>query len=535
MLLNRPSFASAALETKKAAKSKLKNLKMLKIKLNRPPTAALLNGFTSGAFDILRPFLLLIKTFDFRFILKIKLYNCNIFFLLVRLINDCIWFATSYNALKEDKMSEIIEYSVSEISFAVRQCVEKAFGQVRVKGEIFGAKKADSGHWYLSLKDENAVLSAVCWRGVAAALPVKIEDGLEVVATGKITTFAGRSSYQLVIDYLEIAGTGALLKLLEERRQQFLKEGLFDAAHKQKIPYLPTVVGVVTSASGAVIRDIIHRVRDRFPTRIIVWPTPVQGDGAAEKIAAAINGFNALPENGAVPKPDVLIVARGGGSLEDLWAFNEEVVVRAVYNSKIPLISAVGHETDTMLIDFVADVRAPTPTGAAEFAVPVKSELLLQLSALDNRRLQAMNRLLNEDMQILEALCRGIPNLKQIVLDNQQKLDERLERLKQAIKNYFASKGQELDLPGLKPYHIKNLLEKYEITLKSLSMRLESVSVESVLKRGFAWVTDKHFKTLYNATQAKRSEELNVRFADGIVKTKVVENRDAEQFDLFDL
>ncbi len=432
-------------------------------------------------------------------------------------------------------MNEVTEYSVSEISFAVKQCVETAFARVRVKGEIFGAKKADSGHWYLSLKDENAVLSAVCWRGVASALPVKIEDGLEVVATGKITTFAGRSSYQLVIDQLEIAGTGALLKLLEERKQQFLKEGLFDAAHKQKIPFLPKVIGVVTSPSGAVIRDIIHRVRDRFPTRIIVWPTPVQGEGAAEKIAAAVNGFNALPEDGVIPKPDVLIVARGGGSLEDLWPFNEEIVVRAVYNSKIPLISAVGHETDTMLIDYAADVRAPTPTGAAEFAVPVKSELLLQLSSLDNRRINAMMRLLGEYKQMLEGLSRGIPNLEQIAAESRQKLDERAERLKLAIRNYLLAKKQALDLSGLKPYYVRNLMEKNIQTLQNLAARLEGVSVESVLKRGFAWVTDKHFKTLYDATHAKRSGELNVRFADGIVKTKVMENRDAEQFDLFDL
>ena len=239
-------------------------------------------------------------------------------------------------------MSELAEYSVSEISFAIKRCVETTFNQVRVKGEIFGAKRADSGHWYLALKDANAVLSAVCWKGVANSLNVKIEDGLEVIATGKITTFAGKSSYQMVIERLEIAGTGALLKLLEERKQQFLKEGLFDVSHKKKIPYLPKVIGVVTSASGAVIRDIIHRVRDRFPSHIIVWPTPVQGEGAADKIAAAIKGFNKL-DNTNIPRPDVLIVARGGGSLEDLWPFNEEIVVRAVYDSNIPIISAVGH------------------------------------------------------------------------------------------------------------------------------------------------------------------------------------------------
>lgn len=219
-------------------------------------------------------------------------------------------------------------------------------------------------------------MSAVCWRGVASGLKVKIEDGLEVIASGKITTFSGKSSYQLVIESLEPAGQGALLKLLEERKQQFIKEGLFDTAHKKPIPFLPRTIGVVSSASGAVIRDIIHRIRDRFPSHIVLWPTPVQGEGAAEKVAAAIRGFNALDGNDSVRRPDVIIVARGGGSLEDLWPFNEEVVIRAVYDSEIPLISAVGHETDTMLIDYAADKRAPTPTGAAEFAVPVKDELV---------------------------------------------------------------------------------------------------------------------------------------------------------------
>ena len=276
---------------------------------------------------------------------------------------------------------EIKEFSVSEISFEIKKFVESTFGRVRVRGEIFGAKRADSGHWYLTLKDDNAALSAVVWRGVASTLAFKPEDGLEVVATGKITTFAGKSSYQLSIETMEAAGTGALLKLLEERKKKFAAEGLFDAAHKKKIPYLPGTIGVVTSASGAVIRDIIHRVQDRFPTHILLIPTPVQGEGAAEKIAQAIRDFNRIDQISDFEKPDVLIVARGGGSLEDLWPFNEECVVRAVYESEIPVISAVGHETDTMLIDFVADRRAPTPTGAAEFAVPVKAELELKKAA----------------------------------------------------------------------------------------------------------------------------------------------------------
>lgn len=431
-------------------------------------------------------------------------------------------------------MLQLVEYSVSEISFAIKKCVETTFNQVRVRGEIFGAKKADSGHWYLSLKDANAVLSAVCWKGVASALNVKIEDGLEVIATGKITTFAGKSSYQLVIERLEIAGTGALLKLLEERKQKFLQEGLFDVAHKQKIPFLPKVIGVVTSPSGAVIRDIIHRVSDRFPTHVIVWPTPVQGEGAADKIATAIDGFNKLPIIN-IPRPDVIIVARGGGSLEDLWPFNEEVVIRAVYNSQIPIISAVGHETDTMLIDYVADVRAPTPTGAAEFAVPVKSDLMFALSSYQGRILNAMYRLLKEYEQKIEGLERGIPNLEQIILENQQKLDDISERIKMVISNYMGIKQQNVGLVGLKPYLINNIVEKQKTMLGSLSSRMESVSIDSVLKRGFAWVTDRHFKTLYDASHAKRSGELNIRFVDGIVKTKVVENRDAEQFDLFDL
>ena len=431
-------------------------------------------------------------------------------------------------------MEDIKEYSVSEISFAIKRCVETTFSQVRVKGEIFGAKRADSGHWYLSLKDANAVLSAVCWKGVALSMPVKIEDGLEVVATGRITTFAGKSSYQLVIERLEVAGAGALLKLLEERKQQFLKEGLFDQAHKKPIPYLPKVIGVVTSASGAVIRDIIHRVKDRFPTRIIVWPTPVQGEGAAEKIAAAVKGFNGLDGKGGIPRPDVLIVARGGGSLEDLWPFNEEVVIRAVYDSDIPIISAVGHETDTMLIDYVADRRAPTPTGAAEFAVPVRSELNAQLLMLDSRRIHAMTRYVGGLKQMFGVLSKSVPNLGQILAEHRQRFDERIERLKNAIKNLAEMKKKDFLSIGLKPYYIQNLIEKQKTVLAHLGQRLEAVSIEQVLKRGFTWVTDRHFKTIYDASAAKRAGELNVRFVDGIVKTKVAEERDARQFDLFD-
>lgn len=428
----------------------------------------------------------------------------------------------------------IPEYTVSEISFAIKRTMEDTFSHIRVRGEIFGCKRADSGHYYLSLKDENANLSAVCWKGIANTLSIKPEDGLEVVATGKITTFSGKSNYQLIIEEMEVAGTGALLKLLEERKQKFAAEGLFDASHKKPLPYLPQVIGVVTSPTGAVIRDIIHRVNDRFPTRIIVWPTLVQGEGAAEQIAAAINGFNNLPENSGIPRPDVLIVARGGGSLEDLWCFNEEVVIRAVYNSKIPLISAVGHETDTMLIDFAADVRAPTPTGAAEFAVPVKNELETRIVTLQNRLRNSITRFFQEQKNILEGLKRGIPNLEQVLFENIQKLDDRIERLNVGFKNYLQQRQNELNLNEIKPFYINNIINQKAETLANLSLRLDSVSVESVLKRGFAWVKDTRQRTIYNKENARRSLDLEVIFTDGSVKTKVIVRKDELQGDLFD-
>lgn len=439
---------------------------------------------------------------------------------------------------------QIPEFSVSEISGEIKHFVETAFAKVRVRGEIFGAKRADSGHWYLSLKDENAVLSAVIWKGSATRLSFKPEDGLEVIATGKITTFAGKSSYQLIIEDMEVAGTGALLKLLEERKKQFATEGLFDAAHKKSLPFLPQTIGVVTSASGAVIRDIIHRIRDRFPTHILLWPTPVQGEGAAEKIAAAIQGFNQIPQKGKLRRPDVLIVARGGGSLEDLWPFNEECVIRAVYASEIPVISAVGHETDTMLIDYVADKRAPTPTGAAEFAVPVKSELAAQLHTLRARLINGMERYLSEKQTMLQGLSRGIPNLEQILHEAAQKLDDRLERLNVSFKNLLKSKQDKLALCGLKPYYIQNIYEKKQENLNNLLLRLQSVSVESVLKRGFAWVKNEQGQTIYNTAEAQKAKELEICFADGSFRTdknattpspkkKTGKSTDEKQIDLF--
>ena len=443
-------------------------------------------------------------------------------------------FENSLNAPNSEPKAK----TVTEISNEIKRFVEGNFNHVLVRGEIFGAKRADSGHWYLSLKDENAVLSAVCWRGVAGNLKVKIEDGLEVIATGKITTFAGKSSYQLVIESLEPAGQGALLKLLEERKQQFIKEGLFDAAHKKPIPFLPETIGVVSSASGAVIRDIIHRIRDRFPSHIVLWPTPVQGEGAAEKVATAIRGFNELTTESAVKRPDVIIVARGGGSLEDLWPFNEEVVIRAVYDSEIPIISAVGHETDTMLIDYAADKRAPTPTGATEFAVPVRDELISTVNILDNRMRSSIRRCLEEYKNRVEGLVRGIPNLSQILNESTQKLDYRWERLQIALKNLLATKQNALALAEIKPVYINTLVERYTERLDSLSCRLEGVSVDSVLKRGFAWVKGKNNQTIYSAKEAEKETGLTVRFADGEVTidkdTKSAKKSSNPQGSLFD-
>lgn len=432
-------------------------------------------------------------------------------------------------------MEQIPEFSVSEISLAIKRLVETGFAKVRVKGEIFGCKRADSGHYYLSLKDENAIISAVCWKGIASSLKLKPEDGLEVVATGKVTTFAGKSSYQLVIEGMEVSGSGALLKLLEERKQKFAAEGLFDVAHKKPIPYLPSVIGVVTSPTGAVIRDIIHRVTDRFPSRIIVWPAQVQGEGAAMQIASAIKGFNSLLPNGSVPRPDVLIVARGGGSLEDLWCFNEEDVVRAVYNSDIPVVSAVGHETDTMLIDYVADVRAPTPTGAAEFVVPVRSELVSKIMLQGSRMINAVHRLYQENKNMLDGLSRGIPNLEQIWSDNMQKFDDRVERLNLAFKNYLTIKNNALNLSEIKPFYISNIVDKKDENLKALSLRLDSVSVESVLRRGFAWVKNQKGKTVYGVEEAQKSHSLEIAFADGSVKTRPIVRKNEIQGDLFDM
>src|SRR5215468_727818 len=317
---------------------------------------------------------------------------------------------TAATAWGASPRSNLPEYTVSELSAVLKRSIEENFAQVRVRGEVSGFKRHGSGHCYFALKDADAVLDAVCWRMTAIRLTVKPEDGMEVVATGRLTTYPGRSKYQLVVDSIELAGIGALLKLLEDRRQRLAAEGLFAAERKKKLPFLPVVIGIVTSPSGAVIRDMLHRLSDRFPRRVLLWPVAVQGEGAAAQVAAAIRGFNRLPEGGPVPRPQLIIVARGGGSLEDLMPFNEEVVVRAAALSAIPLISAVGHETDTTLIDHASDRRAPTPTAAAEMAVPVRLDLIAELGGKTARLSAGLVRLFHERRLHLAGLARGLPD-----------------------------------------------------------------------------------------------------------------------------
>src|SRR3954469_5844503 len=329
----------------------------------------------------------------------------------------------------------IPEWTVSELSAALKRTVEDAYGFVRVRGEITGYRGPhSSGHCYFALKDEGAKIDAVIWRTAFGRIRFKPEEGLEVIATGRLTTYPGRSSYQIVIDSLEPAGVGALMALLEERKKKLAAEGLFDEARKQLLPYLPDVIGIVTSPTGAVIRDILHRLSDRFPRHVIVWPVRVQGEGSAEEVAAAIRGFNELPERGAIPRPDLLIVARGGGSIEDLWSFNEEIVVRAAADSMIPLISAVGHETDITLIDFAADKRAPTPTAAAEMAVPVRSELFVEVESLARRTMVCWQRGQESRRNELRAAARALPGLSELLAIPRQRLDSAGASLPRCLK-----------------------------------------------------------------------------------------------------
>ena len=437
--------------------------------------------------------------------------------------------------------------TVSELSSALKRTVEDTYGYVRVRGEISQPKVAASGHCYLRLKDENAVIDGIMWRGTLAKVGLRPEEGMEVVVTGKLTTYPGRSSYQIVIDSMELAGEGALLKLLEERRRKLAAEGLFDEGRKKPLPYLPQIIGVVTSPTGAVIRDILHRIRDRCPCRVLIWPVRVQGEGSAEEIAAAIAGFNGLTAGGAVPRPDVIIVARGGGSLEDLWAFNEEVVVRAAAASAIPLISAVGHETDWTLIDHASDRRAPTPTAAAEIAVPVRLDLIASLHERHGRLFQAVSRVLEEGRIHLQGLVRGIPRLDMIVAQKTQDLDAlsgRLEvgpeNLLRTLRQGFVSlvsrinterfardidryardvNGFETRLAGA----ARRAVADADARVESLWARLQSVSPRKVLERGYAIISDAAGVPITSTALAPAGAALTVEFSDGKVGVQVTE------------
>jgi exodeoxyribonuclease VII large subunit len=473
--------------------------------------------------------------------------------------------------------SNVPEFTVSELSFALKREIETTFPRVRVRGEISQPSFPRSGHCYFRLKDENAVLDGVAWKGTIPRLGLKIEEGMEVIATGKLTTYAGSSRYQIIVDRLELAGEGALLKLLEDRRKRLQAEGLFDADRKRPLPFLPEVVGVVTSPSGAVIRDILHRLADRFPRHVLVWPVAVQGEKAAAEVAAAIAGFNRLPEGGGpVPRPDILIVARGGGSLEDLWAFNEEIVVRAAAASTIPLISAVGHETDTTLIDFVSDRRAPTPSAAAEMAVPVRADLMAQTLDFGKRTMACMNRVLREANLAVSGLARGLGDPLRLIEERQQRLDVSGERLALATRQLVERRSHALAAARLvspdmviaakeqllvgearalksamerfkgdtlqKIGRTSDRLEQYSERLQrcgtellehgrrqvdQLGKLLESYSFHSVLNRGFALVRDQDGHPVLAAAETHAGDTISVEFADGRIGAKVTEGASA--------
>ena len=468
--------------------------------------------------------------------------------------------------------SNVPEFTVSELSFALKREIETAFPRVRVRGEISQPSFPRSGHCYFRLKDENAVLDGVAWKTTIPRLGLKIEEGMEVIATGKLTTYAGSSRYQIIVDRLELAGEGALLKLLEDRRKRLQAEGLFDLDRKRPLPFLPEVVGVVTSPSGAVIRDILHRLADRFPRHVLIWPVAVQGDKAAAEVAAAIAGFNRLPEHGPVPRPDILIVARGGGSLEDLWAFNEGIVVRAAAASTIPLISAVGHETDTTLVDFVSDRRAPTPSAAAEMAVPVRADLMAQTLDFGKRTMGCMNRVLREANLAVSGLARGLGDPLRLIEERQQRLDVSGERLRLATQQMVNRRSAELAAARLvspnmviaakeqllvgEARALKSAMERFKgDTLQKIGRTsdrleqygerlrrcgtellehgrrqvdqfgklLESYSFHSVLNRGFALVRNQDGHPVLVAAETHAGDTISVEFADGRIGAKVTE------------
>src|SRR6202140_2900815 len=462
------------------------------------------------------------------------------------------------------------ELTVAELSTALKSTIEEAYGYVRVRGELGKVSYHGNGHVYFDLKDERACIAGVIWRSTAPRIKLRLEAGLEVVITGRLTTYPGRSQYQIIVETLEPAGLGALMALLEERRKKFIAEGLFDEARKQLLPYLPTVIGVITSPTGAVIRDILHRLADRFPRHVLVWPVKVQGEGSAAEVAAAIDGFNALPEQGALRRPDLLIVARGGGSLEDLWSFNAEIVGPAAPASRSPLISAVGHETDVTLIDFAADRRAPTPTAAAEMAVPVRADLLVDIDSLARRALASWRRNQEARRTELRSAARALPDADEVLALPRQRLDHAAAALARALRANaqihrvgFSRIGGRLS-PQLLRTNVERRRERYtgiahrlrasvaanietyrtriarqrervivftqraERAVRTLiatrlarcdrdAQLLAAFSYRGVLARGFALIRDAAGQPLHSATAAVAGMPIQIEFSDGRV------------------
>ncbi len=436
-------------------------------------------------------------------------------------------------------ISNVVEFSVSEISNALKRTLEDTFGHVRVRGELGRVSRPASGHVYLDLKDDRAVISGVIWKGAASRMKIQPEQGLEVIATGRITTFPGQSKYQIIIETLEPAGAGALMALLEERRKKLSAEGLFDEDRKRQLPYLPDVIGVVTSPTGAVIRDILHRLSDRFPRHVLVWPVRVQGESSAAEVANGIRGFNALDPGGDMPRPDLIIVARGGGSLEDLWGFNEEEVVRAAADSVIPLISAVGHETDWTLLDHAADWRAPTPTAAAERAVPVRSELLAYVADMGARQHRAVSRTMAERRTRITAAGRGLPRPDDLLAMARQRFDAASGRLGQSLKSATAASRNRFDQVAarlsIRPLQQQIIRDRETVirlsrearrgldlhmvhrrqSLSAADKLLRAFSYQAVLERGFALVRDGDGQPLRTASATEAGMSISIEFADG--------------------
>ena len=428
------------------------------------------------------------------------------------------------------------EFSVSEISTSIKKLIETEFDHVRVKGELGRVSKPASGHIYMDLKDDRASPACVMWKGSISKVNIELEEGMEVIVTGRLTTFSGQSKYQIIIEHVVPAGAGALMAMLEKRKKKLSEEGLFDIINKKPIPYLPTHIGVITSPTGAVIKDIMHRLNDRFPSRVTIWPVVVQGESCAQQVASAISGFNQLNDS-----PDLIIVARGGGSLEDLWGFNEEIVVRATFSSKIPIISAVGHETDTTLIDYVSDVRAPTPTAAAEMAVPVREELSVALSSLENRKKKSLLLFLQNKKQRILDLSRGLPKGEDLFLTQRQKIDFLADKLPNALialnqrfkmrvlafssklnvkvieQNIKYKRNEVKSLDNQIKRLVLNIFDQLKYKLNSVERLRQNLGYRETLKRGYVVLRDRKGPLMSSADIPKTVGPISAEFFDGRV------------------